>query len=170
MGCDIHLFIEYKNHAGNWSCFGEEINPGRMYGMFAKMAGVRDYEGIQKFPLRGLPLECSSEAESKAHMFINESLQEWYGEDGRSISPERAKYMLEKGWSKKHPTKDYYITNSDWHSHSWLTADELESCMTDLNIPAESEKWFLEYRAVVAAMRVFEKAGYETRAVFFFDN
>lgn len=168
MGCDIHLFIEYKNHVGNWVCFGDEMNPGRMYEMFAKMAGVRDYEGIMKFKPRGLPENYSSEVESGAHYFISEHVTDEY--EDRRVSPSKAEEMVSKGWAKRHPTKDFYVTVSDWHNHSWLTADELESCMTDLNIPAEHEKWFVEYRAVVAAMRVFEKAGYETRVVFWFDN
>ncbi len=170
MGCDIHLYIEHKNRAGNWTCLGNEINPGRLYGLFAAMAGVRDSWGIKKFKPRGIPEPCSFEVEQGAHMSIRENLTEWYGEDGRSISPERAKYMVEKGFAKPHPTKEWYITNSSWHSHSWLTADEIDECMTSLNIPEIDEEWFVEYRAVVAAMRALEKAGHETRAVFWFDN
>ena len=45
MGCDIHLYIEYKNkkvafdgYKDNWHSFGQRINPGRNYAMFALMA------------------------------------------------------------------------------------------------------------------------------------
>ena len=45
MGCDIHLYIEYKNkkvafdgYKDSWHSFGKQINPGRNYAMFALMA------------------------------------------------------------------------------------------------------------------------------------
>jgi hypothetical protein len=64
MGCDIHLYIEYKNkkvefdgYKDNWHDFGKCINPGRNYALFALMADVRNYDG--QLPVivnpRGMP-------------------------------------------------------------------------------------------------------------------
>jgi hypothetical protein len=65
--------------------------------------------------------------------------------------------------SSKYVNKDKtYITHPDWHSHSWLSADELESAFRDDTGP--------DYKATLAAMRSFEKDGYQARLVFWFDN
>ena len=166
MGCDIHLFIEYKNHAGNWVCFGQEINPGRSYWMFNRMAGIRGYSETALFKPKGLPENCSGESDSAAHLFICE-LECECGES-RYISKESAESQIQKGYAKKHPTKDFYITNSDLHSHSWLTPDEFGKCLQGM--PREDRKWLIKYFAVFEAMNVFKKEGYETRIVFWFDN
>ena len=83
MGCDIHTFAEVKKN-GKWEKVGYIFpyrNPyrdadsresltmtnspysgGRNYGLFATLAGVRNYEGYNITPIaepRGLPEDCS---------------------------------------------------------------------------------------------------------------
>ena len=50
MGCDIHLYIEYKSkktefdgYDYGWQSFGGRINHGRNYAMFSLMANDRKY-------------------------------------------------------------------------------------------------------------------------------
>lgn len=52
----------------------------------------------------------------------------------------------------------------DWHSHSWLTADEFEEALTRASKQWEVPK---EYRAALATMR---ELGSTARIVFWFDN
>ena len=68
MGCDIHLYIEYKNkmvefdgYKYSWHDFGKCINPGRNYVLFALMAGVRNYgnELPVIVPRRGMPEDAA---------------------------------------------------------------------------------------------------------------
>jgi len=60
MGCDIHLYIEYKSkktefdgYDSGWQSFGKSINPGRNYAMFGLMANVRNCYSDGKLPSFG---------------------------------------------------------------------------------------------------------------------
>jgi len=55
-----------------------------------------------------------------------------------------------------------WVTQPDWHSHSWLTTAEL--------IEVIGEDIGPEYKAVIAAMQSLESSGHEARLVFWFDN
>jgi hypothetical protein len=60
MGCDIHMFVEFKSYVTQqgeqtWECFGGQYNPGRDYKMFGALAGVRDGDVECPYPMRGLP-------------------------------------------------------------------------------------------------------------------
>ena len=58
MGSDIHLHIEYKHKSwnlANWAEFGGTFNLGRRYAVFARLAGVRNYDDVEHIAPRGLP-------------------------------------------------------------------------------------------------------------------
>lgn len=60
MGCDIHLHVEIK--IGNKWCHYALLDVDRSYSLFAKMAGVKNRDGI--IPIdkpRGLPNNISQE-------------------------------------------------------------------------------------------------------------
>ena len=131
MGCDIHVYIEYKskNHKDGyaWNSFGGRINPGRNYAMFALLAGVRNYDAELPvtFPLRGTPNDAGYKSSSDNQMYISDTSE---GED--YVKSERAKQWVESGSSKyinNHEGKPTWVTHPDWHSHSWLTTSEFES-------------------------------------------
>lgn len=76
MGCDIHCFVEV-NINGKWM-FYNQCDVGRHYGLFAKMAGVRNYDEI--VPIsdpKGIPDNISEMV--KIHC-------EYFGDDGHSHS------------------------------------------------------------------------------------
>lgn len=166
MGCDIHCYIEYKQ-AGRegWSGFGGRINPGRHYGIFAKMADVRNDYGITPIAQpRGLPEDASYRANDDNRLYITKSEGEGF------CSPESAERWVKSGASKyvnSHDGKPAWVTHPDWHSHSWLTAQELENSLSDPKVEADDA---IEYRAVAAVLRFFENTGREARLVFWFDN
>jgi len=130
MGCDIHLYIEYKSKDGYdpaWQGFGGNINPGRNYAMFALMADVRNY-GDEKLPVlverRGMPDDAGYTATDDNRIYISETKSEDY------VSMETAKRWVKSGSSKFINDKDgnpIWVTNPDAHSHSWLTTSEFES-------------------------------------------
>ena len=64
MGCDIHCYLESRDEDGQW--VGEHDGAlGRDYTMFAHMAGVRDYIGIEPISEpRGLPCDVSKSAKN----------------------------------------------------------------------------------------------------------
>ena len=131
MGCDIHLYIEYKSKDGYdpaWQGFGGNINPGRNYAMFALMADVRNCYSDGKLPVlverRGMPDDAGYTATDDNRIYISETKSEDY------VSMETANRWVKSGSSKFINDKDgnpIWVTNPDAHSHSWLTTSEFES-------------------------------------------
>lgn len=135
MGCDIHLYIEYKSkktefdgYKHKWQSFGGRINPGRNYAMFALMAGVRNYGN--ELPVlierRGMPDDAGYYAKDDNQLYISDTPEEGY------VTAERAKRWVEQGSSKYingQDGKPIWVTNPDCHSHSWLTTSEFESIL-----------------------------------------
>jgi len=136
MGCDIHLYIEYKSkktefdgYETGWQSSGGRINPGRNYAMFALMADVRNY-GDNKLPVlvkrRGMPDDVSYTASNDNRIYISETESEDY------VCMETANRWVKSGSSKFINDNDgnpTWVTNPDAHSHSWLTTSEFESVL-----------------------------------------
>lgn len=164
MGCDIHLFVEYKRQdfeSANWWSFGEQFRLDRDYRMFAKMANVRNYWVDQITPIskpRGLPEDIGWRAKDENRLYIVD--REEAGEhEATRVNAER---WVKNGYSQY--DGDSWVTHPDWHSHSWLTSDEFEECVNSL------ENVSVEYKAVLSVLRCFESDGQITRVVFWFDN
>ena len=159
MGCDIHCYIEHKDRDW-WSPFGGRINPGRNYYVFEALAGVRGSNAL--FPPRGLPDDIAYEAKGDAWIFVTANPESGEG----SVTREKAQYYVEKCGSTYRPGGQDYISDPDWHSHSWVTPDEWEKAISKPNdFPAQPA-----YRAMLAAMRSLERDGMRVRVVFWFDN
>ena len=207
MGCDIHLYIEYKSkkpqydgRESTWHSFGKSINPGRNYAMFGLMANVRNCYSDGKLPVlvepRGMPEDAGYTATDDNRIYISETKSEDY------VSMETAKRWVNSGSSKFINNKDgnpTWVTQPDWHSHSWLTTSEFESVLNkyleletgwhkvrveEHNKMVERENiqpdsWAYappsindepEYQVVLASLKRFEELGYDARVVFWFDN
>lgn len=158
MGCDIHCYVEYKGvNRDRWSHFGGRINPGRNYDLFARMAGVRsDGVIVPVAPLRGFPDDAAYAATHGNWIFICDH------PDENCCTKERAEYYFQCCGSRYKNEERKFVSNPDWHSHSWLTPDEFEAAIKESCGP--------EYMAILAAMRCFESLGYQARLVFWFDN
>ena len=207
MGCDIHLYIEYKSkkpqydgRESTWHSFGKSINPGRNYAMFGLMANVRNCYSDGKLPVlvepRGMPEDAGYTATDDNRIYISETESEDY------VCMETAKRWVESGSSKFINNKDgnpTWVTQPDWHSHSWLTTSEFENVLNkylelesgwykerveEHNKMVERENiqpdsWAYappsindepEYQVVLASLKRFEELGYDARVVFWFDN
>lgn len=167
MGCDIHAYIEYRHDAENyWRSFGGRINPGRDYSMFQRIAGVRGVADPVAAP-RGLPENLGYAAQDDRRIYISESEGE-----GTCTMEQATRYVQECGCefiTDKESNKPIWVTHPDWHSHSWLTADEWELAMelsaVDNVFPPQ-----VSYHGVLGAMRSMEACGAHVRIVFWFDN
>jgi hypothetical protein len=207
MGCDIHLYIEYKSkkpqydgRESTWHSFGKSINPGRNYAMFGLMANVRNCYSDGKLPVlvepRGMPEDAGYTATDDNRIYISETESEDY------VSMETAKRWVNSGSSKFINDNDgnpTWVTQPDWHSHSWLTTSEFESVLNkyleletgwhkvrvdEHNKMVERENiqpdsWAYappsindepEYQVVLTILKRFEELGYDARIVFWFDN
>jgi len=77
MGCDIHAFLEVRSRkSGDWLYYGE-VDIGRYYELFERMAGVRGSVSNAMVQPRGLPVDLSP---------MTGLLREHWGGDGHSDS------------------------------------------------------------------------------------
>jgi len=175
MGCDIHCYIEYKRpEPEGWSPFGGRLNPGRHYGVFAKLAGVRNHPEWGIVPIaepRGLPEGLAYEADGDSKLFV---LDRDEVESEGCVSTANAERWVAQGSSKfidGHNGPKTAVTHPDWHSHSWVTLDELVAALGDPKVGLTADSWSRPgYKALVGAMHALRDEGCEVRLVFWFDN
>lgn len=157
MGCDIHLFVEYKRKEDKqWWNFGKQFLPGRNYSIFGRMAGVRGTDEPISEP-RGIPKDVAWTTEEENTLFVTDEKKEESG----YVDKETAQKWIKEGLSEKYD--EHRITHPDWHSHSWLNKNEFAEAIKEY-------KGEEQYMAILAVMDFFETAGYECRVVFWFDN
>lgn len=158
MGCDIHLYIEYKpSGADRWRSFGERINPGRNYQIFGRLAGVR-CEDEQHIAPRGVPEDMSYSALGDHWLYVTDRPG-----DGSCTRQDAERYISNCG-SRWRGSEQKHVSHPDWHTHSWLTTSEFADAIGGF------DSGEFEYRAILAAMRSFEADGCVARVVFWFDN
>lgn len=190
MGADIHMFVEYrskkraqelKNEGKKpyWYSYGGHINPGRNYTMFGILACVRGQYEDSFEPKGKLDREEMGWSSRDANWFyINkdvaktdfennitniETARKWEGYGCRIENDEHGEHA--------------WVEHPNWHSHSWMSIEELEKAFKRYVVHASTE-WGeeinnvpLEYRALLASMKALEDNGKnEVRVVFWFDN
>lgn len=171
MGCDIHLYVEYKpkkNTSDYWYNFGQRFNPGRNYHLFGLISkGVR-YESENSLEPKGLPENLGFYSNWDYKSIISED-----GEGENCCKLENAKKWIEEGYSEGIYTKDnvlYAVTNPDWHSHTWLTLGEFDKVLGTYYKESEFKNSLVEYEALLAAMKILAVNNNEVRLVIWFDN
>jgi hypothetical protein len=185
MGCDIHMFIEFKcPHTDRWTNFGKKITPLREYDLFRLLAGARSndlYPSEPLRPLKGFPEDASGATIENYCYFITESVSA----DIRlgNVTREEAANLIKNNYAKYY-TPDYlrdnrnapiWVTRPDWHHCTWLSAEEYGECLleyTKRNSDILDCFGYIEpeYRVVLATLREFERLRREARVVFWFDN
>lgn len=171
MGCDIHSYVEYgkKDEEGKirWRNFGGRVNPGRNYFLFGTLCkGVRS-EFDFGFEEKGIPEDVGYAALNDSRLYITET-----GKEDRCATLEQAKRWEKCGCKIFYNDNNeaVFVSHPDWHSHSWLSAEEFEKALalyyekSDLNFKQP------EYEALLASMKKFIELGFECRIVFWFDN
>ncbi|XXX78715.1 hypothetical protein WMF30_08055 [Sorangium sp. So ce134] len=180
MGCDIHIFVEYGTDRGAF----EALSDGAFllppdYDLFAALAGVRAEPGFVPFQVpRGLPHDVSQHVASRYFVPVLEDDRAGAWGIGEHFTPRLAAQLVESGASRwlpagvtvpLLPSTHGYIVHPDWHSASWLTADELRRALEHarFRLDASSDEFQLLFQYVSAAAA---KKGPSTRVVFWFDN
>ena len=166
MGCDAHMYVEYKNKESNnknWTSFGNRINPGRNYWMFGLIAGVRS-EFIESYNAKGIPIDLAYSASSDFKLFIcNEP------EPGCCTLDDAKRYQ---SYGRKIEYRDgepIFVEHPDWHTPTWLTIEEFENVITTHNKMDYAHKE-PEYEAILSAMKKLEEFNNEVRIIIWFDN
>lgn len=168
MGCDIHMYVEYKRkkeQESHYYNYGGRINPGRNYYLFGLLSkGVRTNldNGI---PPKGLPENISYSATHDYWIHVNDKYSE-EGHEGYCTSEQAEKWQT---YGSVYDKNSKRVSNPDWHSHSWLTAEELEQ---QIEVYKKETEYGVgvEYMALLASMKEIENHDYECRVVFWFDN
>lgn len=173
MGCDIHPHIEYAEYENNdgapiWWHFSDFFFL-RDYGLFAQMAGVRDYNGVSPVVApRGVPVDMSHETMSHFTLLISER----YGDESGYATRADAVRWVSQGASTwvTAPDVEYpRITHPDWHTPSWLSTEEFAQAI-ERTEKQRGGKVRANAHAALAAMQAFENNGLKARIVFWFDN
>ena len=162
MGCDIHLFVEYKQY-DNWYPFGyAELRLNRNYKMFGMMAGVRRNTELS-FDPRGLPSDVSTVVDGENKLYVSDDSEKY-------TSVESAKRYEKMGCEITYRDgKPVWVEHPDWHSHSWLKREEYDKIL-DKYKGEELHPLSPDYISLKHIMYAYEANGSETRLVFWFDN
>lgn len=163
MGCDIHAYIEYgpspvERELGTkeWVGFFGAIHLDRDYSLFAALSDTRNDGDIEPIAEpRGLPATVSHWVASENTLLVSESENE-----AGCTTRSRAEKWVEGGSAQWVGPDKARITHPDWHSHSWVDADEFEEAM--LRAKCDSPV----ARATLASMRQLPNA----ILVFWYDN
>ena len=178
MGCDIHMYVEYRERKKvkpkngeeeRWKSFGDRINPGRDYRMFTILAGVRGQSEYSLEPKGKIEREnMGYSSRSDAFLYITED-PTGDGSCNRETAEKYVSYgckIIDNNW----------VEYPDWHSHSWLSTEEFREALERYKILFK-EEWGsngeagIEYKAILSAMEALEDGGTnESRLVFWFDN
>ena len=182
MGCDIHLRVErrkkinpYPNDRHEWYNVGFHGEFSyRIYEMFARMAGVRDYDNKVMFKPRGLPEDMCWSSEETFYIIVTDNKEaiEW---GDNYCSQDQAEKWVEKGMSVWYDKQRNMLTNPDHHSYSWLTTQELRQCFDDCFKQEDGSfipnSDYIEWLGLVSLCEGIESDGiHECRVVFAFDN
>ena len=136
MGCDIHIYPEYyvedsdSSEARYVHSICSDYCIGRSYTLFNIMAGVRGSGGF--FYPKGLPNDPSPgwtvegklsltvvpDDQPKHDSCIHRSVFENWQQSG-------TKTIITKKWNNKDGAEYLNILNPDYHTHSWMTFEEL---------------------------------------------
>lgn len=160
MGCDIHGVIEQRKPGGNWSACPAQIKRlSRDYAVFAHLGGARNYGAADPVAAkRGIPEDACHETHMANCVYVSES-----GRDG-TVTRERAEKWISDGSSKWH-REGVFVTDPDYHSHSWCTLSELWRALNRIGWNVDDD-----YKHLSGIIGLSEKLGHECRFVFWFDN
>lgn len=118
MGCDIHVYAEYRypNWQGQESyCWmlGDKIQVERDYYLFALIANVRTYaDNVAIYPERGIPQDISL---GTLVEFTSPATQQEFDEAEIKNRWQLGDYLRVRSW--------------DWHSATWLTSAEMREVL-----------------------------------------
>ena len=173
MGCDIHLHVEIKRKNSDiWDhvSFSGQFSD-RIYGMFAVLANVRNYNELPHLPIRGLPDDISWRTSGEIYTRVVDKYENDYDRENCYLR-EDANRWVENGYSFFLDEEENYCSSPDWHSYNWCSPKEMEACVERI---FKKENAYIgdniDWVGLAAYMNSLESTGeYDCRAVFWFDN
>ena len=158
MGCDIHAYIESqphkKDHPDYW-WLDAELHVLRDYTMFGILAGVRG--GVPLYAPRGWDKDSATAMKYCLYIVDHDTDSEGF------CSRREAEGWIKRGLSEM--VGENKVTGPDWHTPSWLIADELERVIIS-HKELRPEQNCCDWLAILAFMKEIPTS----RLVFWFDN
>ena len=166
MGCDIHVYLEYKNRDQSgwnkdWNTLAfDGLFIQRDYTLFALMANVRNYDNITPVSeQKGIPSDINWATKNRYYLHIDSKhldlAKKWVNSGQSTILDAEGGREVREG---------DFISSPDWHNASYMDIKEVRA--VNKRLPHGNAS----FKAVIGAMGALERAGYESRIVFFFDN
>jgi hypothetical protein len=164
MGCDIHGYIEVRlnpeNRPNSWWKYAE-LRVMRNYAMFGLLAGVRSEDKPIVEP-RGW--DINSDTRSEYCLYIVKEDSQNIDNDGYCTMPEAERYVQ---YGSEFIDDKKWVTHPDWHTPSWLTADELTRAVDAyINLGYEKYGDVSFWRGLTAMLKEIPNS----RFIFWFDN
>lgn len=157
MGCDIHAYIDYdeeyneKVHSLNLA----QIKIGRNYWLFTIIGGVRGTSLQGQMPVaakKGLPENISYRVSNDAYMVVIDDEQ-----------PHRERGCCSRNdaerWGSRYvDDAKRYVHHPDWHSHTWLSLEEVNEVIRRFcNLKERKLVWLKDYEPVPAGYTISEE-------------
>jgi hypothetical protein len=180
MGCDIHGYIDYDQEINKDRIYTRgfaKVNIDRNYALFTVLAGVR--AGWDENPKNigspnGIPENRSWTIDWDLFVRVDDE----YPDQDHTCSTKEAEswarcnsHLMHQGYKDE---EKLYVLHPDWHSHSYMSIQELSTAIRKYNAICKKAGWDgtapADIKAVLASMRALKAQGLEPRFVFWFDN
>lgn len=175
MGTDIHCYVEYSNPEfvnkdGSliWHPHDEQERGRRDYLMFSL---------IWDNMIKDLPSDISKKVQREYTVKIKYDDQKVADDDDNDDEEDYTISFDEAmGYINHHDSYGSYVivddngfpiavTQPDWHTPGWLTSDMLDKLLESTETVPN-----ISYFMILSILKTYEKFGYKSRLVFWFDN
>lgn len=143
MGCDIHMWVEYAPYKAR------DDAEGRGEGRLSWWSIIKCYNPGRDYHMFNIMADCGRNDGSVKQLYENRLL------------PDHTSYDVEEALKED---------GGDFHSHSWLTADEYAHCLAERLLTNEWGPPDPGWDVILCTMKAFEERGVPTRLIFAFDN
>jgi len=156
MGADIHAYIDYDETSGTEVHTSNlaQVHIDRDYWLFTLMAGVRGTTVQGQMPVsqpKGLPSNLSWRVRRDAYLMVLDD-EPSLGVVGCCSREEAEKWGNYVDQSKR------YVHHPDWHSHTWLTFEEVGEVIRRYSTLKEKRQvWLQEHEAVPEGYTLLEE-------------
>jgi hypothetical protein len=146
VGCDIHGFIDYdkiiaqnlthNTHTSNFA----KLRISRNYWLFTLLSCVRGeaIQGQEGMPAKGLPKSLSYTVRDEAYVTVCDDELPLY-DDGFCTRKDAER------WGGNYVDEEKrFIHHPDWHSHSWLSLDEVKEVIRRYSLLKERNTLWLK--------------------------
>jgi len=182
MGIDIHGFVEYRqkpdpkmNRSYAWQSYSAELDLGRNYEIFGILGQVRGGNNTSICDGRGIPRDLGVYSKMAVHLKVVEDngYDGSYEAERREVDRTDAEMWVSRGHSKwldeGNGPVDKWVTDPDFHNHSWCTPHELEQCLHGGFIEFSNMN-NIDYSSTLFLMKYIEAMENEVRLVYWFDS